>query len=88
MEKPELSGWGVTTNENGVQIASVNRDQLVAFIRYTENLEIKANKLDLLEKQIEEFYCDENGEYSEENPVRKGYLGDMGEVVAMAFGWL
>lgn len=48
----------------------------------------KAAKWDNLNNKIAEFYCDESGEYSEENPKRRGDLGDIGEVAATALGWL
>lgn len=48
----------------------------------------KADKWDALEKEIAKFYCDREGEYNEEDPEREGDLGSIGEVAAMAFGWL
>lgn len=39
MQRPEITGWGVTTNEKGIVIASVNRDQLVQLIEYVDYLE-------------------------------------------------
>lgn len=39
MQRPEITGWGITTNENGVKIASINRDNLVEIIEYVEYLE-------------------------------------------------
>ena len=39
MQRPEITGWGITTNENGVKIASINRDNLVEIIEYVESLE-------------------------------------------------
>ncbi len=51
-------------------------------------LKSKAEKWDKLENEISEFYTDADGEYSEENPKRQGDLCDIGELAAMAFGWL
>lgn len=48
----------------------------------------KAKKWDELGAKIAEFYCDETGEYNEENPKNKGDLTDIGEIAATAFGWL
>jgi hypothetical protein len=53
-----------------------------------ETLKAKAEKWDALESKVSEFYLNTEGEYDEENPVRKGDLGDIGEVAAIAFGWL
>ena len=49
---------------------------------------LKAEKWDNLCNTIQEFYCDDTGEYNEENPVRKGDLCDIGEVAAYATGWM
>lgn len=48
----------------------------------------KAEKWDKLKAEIDRFYVDANGEYSEENPQVEGDLCDMGEIVAMHMGWL
>lgn len=48
----------------------------------------KANKWDSLCSTISEFYCDANGNYSEDNPVRKGDLTDIGEWACIHTGWL
>lgn len=53
-----------------------------------EALQNKSKKWDELENKISEFYCDEQGEYSEDNPKRQGDLCDIGEVASSAFGWL
>ena len=51
-------------------------------------LKEKAEKWDGLCNSIADFYCDETGEYNEDNPKRKGDLCDIGEVAATATGWL
>lgn len=38
--------------------------------------------------EIDKFYTDENGEYSENNPVRHGDLETIGEVAASWAGWM
>lgn len=46
----------------------------------------KAEKWDQLEKKIEKFYMDDNG--NELSDDEGGDLGDIGEAAAMAFGFL
>ena len=54
-----------------------------------ETLKAKAEKWDKLDKQISKCYCDEDGEYSEDNPEIEGAdLCTIGEMAASAFGWL
>lgn len=53
-----------------------------------EEIKSKSEKWDALGKQIEKFYCDESGEYSEDSPENNGDLADIGEAAAMAYGWL
>lgn len=49
----------------------------------------KAEKWDNLGKQIEKCYLNEEGEYDEDNPEQEGAdLGAIGEMAAIAFGWL
>lgn len=48
----------------------------------------KAEKWDALGKEIEKFYCNSDGDYDEENPEEQGDLCTIGEVAAVAFGWL
>lgn len=47
----------------------------------------KSEKWDSLAEKISKFYCDKDGEYSEDNAEDGGDLLDIGEVTAMAFGW-
>ena len=51
-------------------------------------LKAKAEKWDKLGEEIAKFYCDKDGEYSEDKPEASGDLCDIGEVAAMAYGWL
>jgi hypothetical protein len=51
-------------------------------------IEQKAKKWDELDAEISKFYINSKGEYDEENPIRKGDLGDIGEVAASKLGWL
>jgi hypothetical protein len=54
-----------------------------------EQLKAKANKWDALGESISKCYCDEDGEYSEENPGIEGAdLCTIGEMAASAYGWL
>jgi hypothetical protein len=53
-----------------------------------EILKRKAEKWDNLGKEIDKFYVNVHGEYDEDNSEREGDLGDIGEVAAMAYGWL
>lgn len=48
----------------------------------------KADKWDLLKSEIDKFYCDKEGEFSEDNPEEEGDLITIGEKAAIAFGWL
>ena len=50
--------------------------------------EEKAKKWDELDVEVSKFYLNANGEYDEENPVRKGDLGTIGEIAASKLGWL
>lgn len=47
-------------------------------------LQIKADKYDALEDMVSTFYVDDEGEEVEDERD----LGDLGEVVAIAFGYL
>lgn len=46
MEKPDKLSWEITTNENGVVMATLNRDRLVEVLRYVEHLEDKVKRLE------------------------------------------
>lgn len=48
----------------------------------------KADKWDKLEAEVAKFYCDKDGEYNEDEPEEQSDLADIGEVCAMAMGWL
>lgn len=48
----------------------------------------KANSWDRLEKQIEKFYLNSDGEYDEDNPEEEGDLLAIGELAARAFGFM
>lgn len=48
----------------------------------------KAEKWDALDKKIGNFYTDEKGEYNEDSPQDDGNLLDIGEIAAIAFGWM
>ena len=39
MQRPEVNGWQVTTNENGVKMATLPRDTMVALLKYAEYAE-------------------------------------------------
>lgn len=59
--------------------------------KVTEDLDSLRNKAKLWDKlktQIDEFYLDANGDFSEDNPVNTGGLDAMGEIVGIAMGWL
>jgi len=53
-----------------------------------DSLRSKAKLWDKLKTQIDEFYLDVNGDFSEDNPVNNGGLDAMGEIVGIAMGWL
>jgi len=53
-----------------------------------KELKSKAEQWDNLYDELLKFYCDENGNYSEDNPTNEGDLGDIGEAAASAFGFL
>ena len=53
-----------------------------------DSLRNKAKLWDKLKTQIDEFYLDVNGDFSEDNPVNNGGLDAMGEIVGIATGWL
>jgi hypothetical protein len=48
----------------------------------------KAEKWDALDDQVSKFYCNKEGEVDEDNPERKGDLGNIGEVAVRALNWL
>jgi hypothetical protein len=48
----------------------------------------KAEKYDKLMKEISKFYCDENGDFSENKPENNGDLCDIGEIAASHFGFI
>ncbi len=49
----------------------------------------KSDKWDKLGAEIAKCYENEEGEYDEDNPEIEGAdLGTIGEMAAMAFGWL
>ena len=39
MQRPEVNGWQVTTNENGVKMATLPRDTMEALLKYAEYTE-------------------------------------------------
>ena len=39
MQRPEVNGWQVTTNENGVKMATLPRDTMEALLKYAEYAE-------------------------------------------------
>lgn len=47
----------------------------------------KAEKWDKLSNEVSKFYCDKDGEYSEDNPEYEGDLCTIGEVAAHHLGW-
>ncbi len=52
-------------------------------------LKAKAEKWDALEAKIAKCYCNKDGEYDEENPENENAdLATIGELAAIAFGWL
>jgi hypothetical protein len=53
-----------------------------------EEFKSKAEKWDLLGEQISKYYTNSDGDFDEENPEEDGDLVAIGEVAAMAFGWL
>jgi hypothetical protein len=55
---------------------------------YAAQFKEKAEKWDKLHTELWKYYSDADGEYTEDNPVKKGDLTDMGEEAAMAFGFL
>jgi hypothetical protein len=48
----------------------------------------KAARWDKLDDEVSKFYCNAQGEVDEDNPERKGDLGDIGEVAARALNWI
>lgn len=50
---------------------------------------LKAEKWDNLASEIEQCYCDENGDYIDDDDNDHGVdLCTIGEIAATAFGWL
>lgn len=45
MNRPEVNGWEVTTNENGVKMATLNHKSLIEMMTYIEYLETKFKNL-------------------------------------------
>lgn len=49
----------------------------------------KAENWDKLKLEISKCYCNEDGDYDEDNPEYEGAdLCTIGEIAAIAFGWL
>lgn len=58
-------------------------------IEQIEQWKLKAEKWDKLDEQISKCYCNENGEYDEDNPEFEGAdLLTIGEIAASSFGWI
>lgn len=54
-----------------------------------EEFKNKASKWDNLGAKIQKCYCNENGEYDEENTeTENADIVTIGEIAATAFGWL
>lgn len=51
-------------------------------------LKEKSQKWDDLGSEIEKFYSNKDGEYDEENPECEGDICTIGEIAAMAYGWM
>lgn len=55
----------------------------------TQHIKKKADKWDALDAQMTKYYCNENGEYDEENPeIKNANFCAIGEMAASAFGWV
>jgi hypothetical protein len=63
-------------------------DSLIPEQQQIAEWKTKAEKWEALGKEIEKFYCNSDGDYDEENPEEDGDLGSIGEVAAVAYGWL
>ena len=53
-----------------------------------EKLLVLANNWNELEKEVNKFYVNVDGEYDEDNPESEGDLCTIGEITATAFGYL
>ena len=56
MKRPEINGWEVTTNENGIKMATLPRDTMEEILKYVEYAD-KQLRLHNVVWQSEQFYC-------------------------------
>lgn len=54
MNKPEIAGWELTTNENGIEMAILPAIQLRDALSYIEHLEQKLNSSGISDKPSDE----------------------------------
>lgn len=59
MDIPRLNGWQLTTNENGVEMATLPAEQLREVVQF----------LEYISKKAEFIYCEEN-DYNEGNKCK------------------
>lgn len=70
------------------QIEVELRDKIAVLMEDNTNLKRKAEMWDTLSEKISKFYVNAEGEYDEDKPENGGDLTDIGEIAAIAFGWL
>jgi len=51
MERPKINGWEVTTNENGVKMATLPRDTMEEILKYLEYAD-KQLRLNIVSKSL------------------------------------
>lgn len=56
MQRPEVNGWQVTTNENGVKMATLPRDTMESLLKYAEYAEKQLRLFSV--SNTEEKLCD------------------------------
>lgn len=57
MKRPEIIGWEVTTNENGVKMATLPRDTMEQIVKYIEYAD-KQLRLGDVSGRSEQFVCE------------------------------
>ena len=57
MERPVISSWKTSINENGVKTATVSHERLIKVIKYIEHLESKVNNVVLDDVMVGNFRC-------------------------------
>lgn len=60
MKRPEINGWEVTTNENGIKMATLPRDTMEEILKYVEYAD-KQLRIHGVVGRSEQLVCDECG---------------------------